>query len=155
MGDAHGHWSCDARFVMPRREFDYQTDAALLDAYSQAVINAVDTVGPAVAKIEAGRGSGSGVIFTPDGFILTNSHVVQGTPALKVMLPDGRSMRADLIGQDVDTDLAVIRVTDPEGGRFPWATLGDSRAIRPGQVAVAIGNPYGFDHSVTAGVISA
>src|SRR4029077_11851790 len=90
-----------------------------------------------------------------DGFILTNSHVVHGAQTLKVILPDGRSMRGDLIGQDVDTDLAVIRVTDPERGAFPWATLGDSRAIRPGQVAVAIGNPYGFQHSVTAGVISA
>jgi len=141
--------------VIPQREFNDTDDVGLLDAYSRAVMHAVDTVGPAVAKVDAGRGGGSGVIFTPDGFILTNSHVVHGTRSLSVMLPDGRSMRADLIGQDVDTDLAVIRVTDPEGGQFPWATLGDSRAIRPGQVAVAIGNPYGFHHSVTAGVISA
>jgi S1-C subfamily serine protease len=141
--------------VIPQRQFDETDDADLLDAYSRAVMRAVDTVGPAVVKIDSGRGGGSGVIFTPDGFILTNSHVVQGTGSLKVILPDGRSMRADLIGQDADTDLAVIRVTDPEGGTFPWATLGDSRAIRPGQVAIAIGNPYGFQHSVTAGVISA
>ena len=141
--------------MIPQREFNDTDDVGLLDAYSRAVMHAVDTVGPAVAKVDAGRGGGSGVIFTPDGFILTNSHVVHGTRSLSVMLPDGRSMRADLIGQDVDTDLAVIRVTDPDGGQFPWATLGDSRAIRPGQVAVAIGNPYGFHHSVTAGVISA
>jgi S1-C subfamily serine protease len=141
--------------VIPQRQFDETDDTALLDAYSRAVMSAVDTIGPAVVRIDSGRGGGSGVIFTPDGFILTNSHVVQGTGTPKVILPDGRSMRADLIGQDVDTDLAVIRVTDPEGAVFPWAVLGDSRAIRPGQVAIAIGNPYGFQHSVTAGVISA
>jgi S1-C subfamily serine protease len=155
MGDARAGTPCDTRCVIPEREIDDRDDSALLDAYSRAVMNAVDTVGPAVVKIEAGRGGGSGVIFTPDGFILTNSHVVHESPTLKTILPDGRSMRADLIGQDVDTDLAVIRVTDPAGGAFPWATLGDSRTIRPGQVAVAIGNPYGFHHSVTAGVISA
>ena len=155
MGDARARAGCDTLFVIPDREFDERDDQALLDAYSQAVMNAVDTVGPSVVKIDVVRGGGSGVIFTPDGFILTNSHVVHGAPTLKVILPDGRSMRADVIGQDVDTDLAVIRVTDPERGAFPWATLGDSRAIRPGQVAVAIGNPYGFQHSVTAGVISA
>jgi S1-C subfamily serine protease len=127
-------------------------DAALLDAYSQAVIHAVDTVGPAVVKIDAQRGGGSGVVFTPDGFILTNSHVVERAPQLTATLPDGRSLRADLVGHDVDTDLAVVRVT---GHKLPWATLGDSRRIRAGQVAVAIGNPYGFHHSVTAGVVSA
>jgi S1-C subfamily serine protease len=141
--------------VNPQHRLDETDDTALLDAYSRAVMSAVDTIGPAVVKIDSGRGGGSGVIFTPDGFILTNSHVVQGAATLKVILPDGRSMRADLIGQDADTDLAVIRVTDPEGAVFPWAVLGDSRAIRPGQVAIAIGNPYGFQHSVTAGVISA
>jgi S1-C subfamily serine protease len=140
--------------VIPQRELA-SDDAELLDAYSRAVIGAVETVGPAVVKIDVNRGGGSGVIFTPDGFILTNSHVVQGAATLTAILPDGRSMRADVVGQDADTDLAVIRVTDSAGGAFPWATLGDSRGVRPGQVAVAIGNPYGFQHSVTAGVISA
>jgi len=127
-------------------------DGALLDAYSEAVIHAVDLVGPAVVKIDAARGGGSGVLFTPDGLILTNSHVVEGAGALTVVMTDGRSMRADVIGQDADTDLAVIRV---DGSALPWATLGDSRAVRVGQIAIAIGNPYGFHHSVTAGVVSA
>jgi S1-C subfamily serine protease len=127
-------------------------DDELLDAYSSAVVHAVDTVGPAVVKIQAERGGGSGVIFTPDGLILTNSHVVEGTGALTVVMTDGRSARADLIGRDAHTDLAVVRI---DGSALPWATLGDSRGIRVGQIAVAIGNPYGFDHSVTAGVVSA
>ena len=128
-------------------------DGELLDAYSSAVIHAVEAVGPAVVKIDAARGGGSGVLFTPDGLILTNSHVVDDAGALTVVMPDGRSMRADLIGQDADTDLAVIRVDALAS--LPWATLGDSRAVRVGQVAIAIGNPYGFHHSVTAGVVSA
>jgi S1-C subfamily serine protease len=127
-------------------------DGALLDAYSSAVIHAVETVGPAVVKIEVARGGGSGVLFTPDGLILTNSHVVEQSGQLTVVMTDGRSMRADLIGQDRDTDLAVIRV---DGSALPFATLGDSRAVRVGQIAIAIGNPYGFHHSVTAGVVSA
>jgi len=127
-------------------------DGALLDAYSSAVIHAVETVGPAVVKIDVARGGGSGVLFTPDGLILTNSHVVEQNGPLTVVMTDGRSMRADLIGQDADTDLAVIRI---DGSSLPWATLGDSRAVRVGQIAIAIGNPYGFHHSVTAGVVSA
>jgi S1-C subfamily serine protease len=127
-------------------------DAALLDAYSSAVIHAVEAVGPAVVKIEAPKGGGSGVLFTPDGLILTNSHVVDHHELLTVVMTDGRSMRADLIGHDADTDLAVIRV---DGSALPFASLGDSRAVRVGQIAVAIGNPYGFHHSVTAGVVSA
>lgn len=141
-------------------------DAALLDAYSNAVINAVEQVGSAVVRVEAASGAGSGVIFTPDGFILTNNHVV-GEPAhrprqssggqeaglhLKVTLPDGRSLQADLIGRDADTDLAVLRI---DGSHLPFAHLGNSKSVRVGQVAIAIGNPYGFDHSVTSGVVSA
>ncbi len=130
-------------------------DDDLLDAYSHAVIRAVEKVGPAVVKIEGNRSSGSGVIFTPDGFALTNSHVVDHGGRLTVVLPDGRSSGADIVGSDADTDLAVIRVAASGGARLPWATLGDSRAVRVGQVAIAIGNPYGFHHSVTAGVVSA
>src|SRR3954447_24152427 len=127
-------------------------DATLLDAYSAAVVHAVEAVGPAVVKIDAAQGGGSGVLFTPDGLILTNSHVVDKSGPLTVVMTDGRSMRADLIGKDGDTDLAVIRV---DGSALPWATLGDSRAVRVGQIAIAIGNPFGFHHSVTAGVVSA
>ena len=127
----------------------------LLDAYSEAVIHAVEIVSPAVVKIEAGESGGSGVLFTPDGFLLTNAHVVDHGKALKVVLPDGRSMRGDTVGLDVDSDLAVVRVAHQTGLPLPWATIGDSRAIRVGQIAIALGNPYGFSHSVTAGVVSA
>jgi S1-C subfamily serine protease len=128
-------------------------DSELLDAYSNAVIHAVETAGPAVVKIDIERGgAGSGVVFTPDGFVLTNSHVVGGAGSIRVTLPDGRSCRAQRVGEDVHSDLAVVRV---DGTGLPWAQLGDSRAVRVGQVAIAIGNPYGFQHSVTAGVVSA
>src|SRR6195952_3233717 len=127
-------------------------EGALLDAYSSAVIHAVEMVGPAVVRIDAPRGGGSGGLFTPDGLILTNSHVVEQRGRLTVVMTDRRSLRADLIGADADTDLAVIRV---DGSALPWARLGDSRAVRVGQIAIAIGNPYGFHHSVTAGVVSA
>jgi S1-C subfamily serine protease len=132
-----------------------RSDDRLLDAYSAAIIHAVEQVGPAVVRVEGRQGGGSGVVFTPDGFILTNNHVVgRQTPesVLRVTLPDGRSLSADLIGRDEDTDLAVLRI---DGFALPWARLGDSKAIRVGQVAIAIGNPYGFDHSVTSGVVSA
>ena len=130
-------------------------DSELLDAYSSAVIRAVEMVGPAVVKIEVKGGGGSGVLFTPDGLILTNCHVVERTGDLSVVMPDGRSARADVVGQDADTDLAVVRIEASAGAPLPWATLGDSRAVRVGQMAIAIGNPYGFNHSVTAGVVSA
>src|SRR4026209_1127192 len=130
-------------------------DAHLLDAYSQAVIRAVETAGPAVASIEAGRSRGSGFIFTPDGLLLTNSHVIAKARALSVSLADGRTFDADVIVDDPETDLPVphadrgARRRGGPGGAaapLPWATLGDSRAVRAGQVAIAIGNPFGFQH---------
>jgi S1-C subfamily serine protease len=130
----------------------HTSDGQLLDAYSEAVIRAVEDVGPAVVRVEIGRGGGSGVVFTPDGFVLTNSHVVGAGGPIQVALPDGRSCQAELIGADADTDLAVLRI---DGANLAWARLGDSRRVRVGQVAIAIGNPYGFHHSVTSGVVSA
>ncbi len=130
-------------------------DAGLLDAYSEAVIDAVATVGPAVVKIERDGSAGSGVVFTPDGLVLTNSHVVGSAPHPRVTLPEGRVLAADLVGRDADTDLAVIRIDASGLPALRWATFADSRGIRVGQIAVAIGNPFGFHHSVTAGVVSA
>jgi S1-C subfamily serine protease len=129
-----------------------RSDAELLDAYSLAVIGSVDAVGPAVVRIDASGAQGSGVIFTPDGFVLTNNHVVEGRAPLGATLPDGRSLGATLVGRDADSDLAVLRVN---GSALPWARFADSRRVRVGQVAVAIGNPFGFDHTVTSGVVSA
>jgi len=127
-------------------------DDQLLDAYSQAVIGAVEMVGAAVVNVHRGdAGAGSGVIFTPDGLVLTNHHVVDGAARVEVNLTDGRVLRADVIGQDAGTDLAVLRVD----ATLPFARFGDSRRVRVGQVAIAIGNPFGFQHSVTTGVISA
>jgi len=128
-------------------------DAELLDAYSRAVVGAVDVVAPAVVRIERDAASaGSGFLFTPDGMILTNSHVVHDARRLDATLMDGTRHGAQLVGEDVDSDLAVVRI---DGTRFPWLTFGDSRAVRVGQVAIAVGNPYGFQHTVTSGVVSA
>jgi S1-C subfamily serine protease len=136
-------------------------DDGLLDAYSRAVVGAVERVSPSVVHLTAsrrgrggrgGHGSGSGFVFTTSGYILTNSHVVHGSDRVEVALADGRRLPADLIGDDPETDLAVVRVHAT--GLTPVA-MGDSQSVRAGQLAIAIGHPYGFQSTVTAGVISA
>jgi S1-C subfamily serine protease len=138
-------------------------EAPLLDAYSNAVVAAVDRVGPSVVHVDVRgnserprekerRGSGSGFVFTPDGLILTNSHVVSAARSIQVSFADGSSAEADLVGDDPDTDLALLRIG---GNHLASAVLGSSRRLRVGQLVVAIGNPYGYQHTVTAGVVSA
>jgi S1-C subfamily serine protease len=151
-------------------------DASLLDAYSGAVIGALERVAPAVTFIEVvhhahaaagpapkgrgaggprrpARGSGSGFLFTPDGYLLTNSHVVHGSDEITVRLNDDTRFNADLVGNDPDSDLAVLRIGSPSA--LPYVEFGDSATVKVGQVAIAIGNPFGYSKSVTTGVISA
>jgi S1-C subfamily serine protease len=143
----------------PERD-ESPADGELLDAYSQAVVQAAEAVAPAVAHVEVelkGRkGSGSAFCFTPDGLLLTNSHVVHGARVMRASFADGLTRDARLIGEDPDTDIAVIRI-DASGlqAAFHPVKLGSSRSVRVGQLAIAIGNPYGFQHTVTAGVVSA
>src|SRR3954470_10734855 len=132
-------------------------DLVLLDEYSRTIVSAVDRLAPSVVNIEspAGEsrgGSGSGFIIAPDGFVLTNSHVVHGARDILVNLSDGRESRAQLVGDDPDTDLAVVRI---DAAQLSHVRLADSESLRVGQIAIAIGNPLGFQASVTAGVISA
>src|ERR1043165_6600435 len=148
-------------------------DAFLLDAYSQTVTRVVETAGPSVASVRvvhgapggaAAQGAGSGFLFTPDGYVLTNSHVARAGGAasappndrrLQVSLSDGREFEARLVGDDPDTDLAVLCIDGMSRGALAPLTLGSSAALRRGEIAIAIGNPLGFEHTVTAGIISA
>jgi S1-C subfamily serine protease len=140
---------------------DSGADDALLDAYSASVTSAVARVAPAVAHLRImdkrrgmrgdRAGSGSGFLITPDGYLITNSHVAGGAASIEVTLSDGRAASAEVVGDDPDSDLAVLKVAAAD---LAWCRFGDSRKVRVGQIAVAIGSPYGFQHTVTAGIVS-
>jgi S1-C subfamily serine protease len=137
------------------------SDDALLDAYSRVVTDVVERVAPAVVHIRvagtrSGRvaqGSGSGALVSPDGLIVTNNHVVEGASMIEAALSDGRRFKARVLGRDADTDLAVLRGETTD--RLPSVSLGNSKALKVGQIAVAVGNPLGFESTVTAGIVSA
>jgi S1-C subfamily serine protease len=136
-------------------------DEELLDAYSSAVVSVVEAVSPSVVHVQVrgsrrgqpAQGSGSGTILSPDGIVLTNNHVVEGASAIELALKDARRMSARVLGRDPDTDIAVLRAETSD--QLPAARLGNSKKLKPGQIAIAIGNPLGFESTVTAGIVSA
>ena len=144
-----------------RKDRESGQDEELLDAYSNAVVGVVETVSPSVVHVQvrgnrrgqAAQGSGSGTILSPDGIVLTNNHVVEGATSIELSLADARRVPARILGRDPDTDIAVLRAETRDN--LPAATLGNSKQVRPGQVAIAIGNPFGFELTVTAGIVSA
>ena len=132
------------------------TETSLLDAYSEAVIGAVEAIQPSVVHVdvqrERARGGGSGFVFTPDGLVVTNSHVAGGAARVEVSLADGARSVASIVGDDPGTDLAILKIDAPQ---LRPARLGDSKKVRPGQIAIAVGSPLGFASTVTAGIVSA
>ena len=144
-----------ASFVFGPSEPSEPVDVTMLDAYSQAVIGAVDAVGASVVRVRPMRvsGAGCGVVVSNDGLILTNSHVVRGAQRQEIIAPDGKTFTATLVGEDPDTDLAILQLDQDTG--IPAARLGDSKQIRRGQLVIAIGAPLGFEATVTAGIVSA
>ena len=155
----------DTSFVSSVSNASYRAasgqDEELLDAYSSAVVGVVDAVSPSVVHVQvrgsrqgrAAQGSGSGTILSPDGLVLTNNHVVEGASTIELALTDDRRFSARVLGRDPDTDIAVLRAETTD--RLPAARLGNSKKLKPGQIAIAIGNPLGFESTVTAGIISA
>jgi len=148
----------DASFVSNRAS---SQDEELLDAYSSAVVSVVEAVSPSVVHVQVrgarrgmvAQGSGSGTILSPDGIVLTNNHVVKGAASIELALTDSRRFAARVLGRDPDTDIAVLRADTSD--RLPAARLGNSKKLKAGQIAIAIGNPLGFESTVTAGIISA